>query len=176
MSGGQSMVIVYTGEGKGKTTAALGLALRAAGRGRRVLVLQFLKAPGTSGEHLLPPDAVPNLAVEAAGRGFLPVEGEPAPEDRAAVREALARAGEAVTGGAYDVVVLDEIVYALRRGLVSLEDVLGLVEGRCPRTSLVLTGRHAPRALIEAADLVTEMRSLKHPFDTGAGAVEGIDL
>jgi cob(I)alamin adenosyltransferase len=170
------MVILYTGEGKGKTTAALGLALRAAGRGRRVLVLQFVKAPGTSGEQLLPPGAIPNLTVEAAGRGFLPVEGEPAPEARAAARAALARAAEATAGGAFDVVVLDEIVYALHRGLVSPEDVLDLVARRDPQTSLVLTGHHAPPALIEAADLVTEMRSLKHPFDTGGPAVEGIDL
>jgi len=170
----KGMVHVYTGGGKGKTTAALGLALRAWGHGRRVLIIQFMKGRSDYGE-LLAAQRMPGFAVEHYGRPEFVNPENPAPQDLALAARALARAREAVASGEYDVVVLDEVNVALGCGLVALADVLAVVAARPPALELILTGRDAPPALVDAADVVTEMREVKHPFRKGVAAREGVE-
>lgn len=182
----QGLVQVYTGPGKGKTTAALGLAMRAAGHGLRVCIVQFLKGGWESGER----KAVARLAPEVEIRAFGAAqwgdrsraaedtpwwELPPSGEDRRQAQEAMLFARRAVTGGEYDVVVLDEVFGALKFELISLDEVMGLICAKPPKVELVLTGREAPARVIEAADLVTEMNAVKHPYDRGVKARKGIE-
>ena len=178
----RGLTIVYTGNGKGKTTAALGLALRALGHGWRVLVIQFFKGdwPVVFGEVEMGTRLAPQLEVLQLGKGFVKHMGDQKPfeEHAAAAREAVRTARERLASGAYDVVILDELVYAIDYAgvqLVSLEEVLGLVDARPPAVHLVLTGRNAPQALIDRADLVTEMTEIKHPWQRKIPAQEGVD-
>lgn len=166
-------VQVYTGDGKGKTTAALGLALRACGAGWRVLVGQFIKARETSEVRLLR-TRLPEIAVEQYGRGM--IRGAPSPEDRAAARQGIARFRGRMVGGEYDLVIADELNVALAKGLIPLEAVLDLIRNKPPHVELVLTGRDAHPGVIEHADLVTEMRCVKHYLTNGVPAREGIEL
>lgn len=166
-------VQVYTGNGKGKTTAALGLALRACGAGWRVLFGQFIKARETSEIRILR-EKLPDITVEQYGRGML--RGVVNDEDRAAARQGLDRLRAAMAGGAYDLVVADELNVALAKGLVPLDAVLDLIRNKPPQVELVLTGRGAHPGVIEHADLVTEMRCIKHYLDAGVPAREGIEL
>ena len=176
------LIIVYTGNGKGKTTAALGLALRALGHGWRVLVIQFFKGdwPVVFGELEMAKRLAPQFELLQLGKGFVKAMGDTKPFDEhlAAAKDAVRVAREKITSGAYDVVVLDEIVYAIDYAgvqLVSLEEVLGLIEAKPPQVHLVLTGRNAPRPLIDRADLVTEMTEIKHPWQRKIPAQQGID-
>lgn len=173
------MVQIYTGDGKGKTTAAFGLALRAAGCGNRVLVYQFLKPPSLDLGERLALQSTADIRIEAMEEDWdMAVsfkDKEAVERTRAAIREALARLTEAAARRSYDVLVLDEIVYCLGHGLASLDDVRRLIERRDPAVEVVLTGRDAPVELVELADLVTEMKKIKHPFDEGIGARRGID-
>ena len=182
----KGLVQVYTGPGKGKTTAALGLALRASGRGLRVCFIQFLKGGWESGERNAVARLAPQVEIHAfgaaewgdrreAGEGTPWWELPPSEEDRRQAQEAMLFARRAVTGGAYDIVVLDEIFGALRFELISLDEVMGLICAKPPRVELVLTGREAPDKVIEAADLVTEMHPVRHPYDRGVKAREGIE-
>jgi len=176
----KGLVQVYTGDGKGKTTAAFGLAFRAAGRGNRVLIFQFLKPPTLElGER---------LAVERCG---LPIrlesleaqwhlfrslrDGQDRAAARAAVGVALGKLTELAAKRAYDVLILDEIVFCLSMDLARFEDVRRLIEQKDAGVEVILTGRGATPELIALADLVTEMKNVKHPFDKGVGAREGID-
>ena len=173
------LVLVHTGDGKGKTTAALGLALRAWGDGLRVLVLQFIKHGGDYGERraLAALAAVDGrMELRACGRGFTTRGGLPPEEHRRAAEAALAEARAAITGGSYDLIVLDEINYAVKFGLLSVADVLALLDVRPPSLHLVLTGRDAAPELIARADLVTEMRLVKHPYQRGIKAQRGIEF
>jgi cob(I)alamin adenosyltransferase len=169
------LLIINTGDGKGKTTAALGLALRAAGCGMRTTILQFVKRD-EAGEHRaladLPGEPIDILRL---GTGFV-TESPPPPEATEATRAALAEARRRLTGGQWDMVVLDEIFAALAAGLVTEDDILSLVTLRPPAVHLVLTGRAAPESVIDLADLVTEMRCIKHPHDHGVAAQEGIEF
>jgi cob(I)alamin adenosyltransferase len=173
----RGLVVVYTGDGKGKTTAAMGLALRAAGYGRKVLVIQFVKTwfTGEKGgfEHL------PNVEFVQAGKGFFKILGDQLPEDEhvEAAQEALELAQAKIAGGEYDVVVLDEIIGTVTGGLLPLQPVLELVDGKPVKLDLVLTGHHGEQLpeLLERADLITEMRKVKHPYDSGIIAKESID-
>ncbi len=169
----EGFVQVYTGDGKGKTTAALGLVLRALGHDLRVAVLQFMKADPTWGEIVM----LRRLGVEVAqcGLDHWVLKGEATQEDLAVAAEGFARARDLVTSGAYDVVVLDELVTALYFELVTLDDVLALLRDKPAHVELVLTGRRAPDELLAAADLVTEMVPRKHYYDAGVGAREGIE-
>ncbi|MEW6682511.1 MAG: cob(I)yrinic acid a,c-diamide adenosyltransferase [Nitrospirota bacterium] len=175
--GSRGLVLVYTGDGKGKTTAAFGLALRAAGRGLRVHVIQFIKGEMDTGEIEMIAKALPSITVERVGKGFTwRRDVVPTFEDHvAAAREGLARAREAVTAGDYQVVILDEINVALKKKLLEIDDVLDVLDLRPSGLHLVLTGRGAPEELLERADLVTEMRCVKHPFHRGIPAQVGID-
>ncbi len=172
----RGLVIVFTGDGKGKTCAALGQAMRAVGRGLRVLVVQFLKACA-SGEHKAARRLAPDLEIRVMGRGFVPPPEDPAFEEhRAAAREAVQYARQMLRSGQRDMVVADEILTAVGLKVLAEEDVLALLDARPRGVHLVLTGRGATERLVARADLVTEMRALKHPHDSGAAAEPGIEF
>ena len=182
MAARRGLTIVYTGNGKGKTTAALGCALRALGHGWKVLVLQFFKGdwPVQFGELEMGKRLSPQLELRHVGKGFVKFMGDRKPFDEhlQAARQALEQARAAISSGAYDLVILDEIIYAIDSAdvrLVGLDDVLGLIDAKPPHVHLVLTGRNAPQPLIDRADLVTEMREIKHPYQQGMQAQVGID-
>lgn len=168
------LVQVYTGNGKGKTTAAFGLALRASGRGLNVFVVQFIKGGFDYGE-LYVVDKLPNVALKAFGRGKFVTAKPPGKEDMRLAEQALKLAEKTVGSGDYDIVILDEVNVALDLKLVDLERVVALVKGRPKNVELVLTGRNAPARIIELADLVTEMREVKHPYSRGHDARKGIE-
>ena len=168
-------VQVYTGNGKGKTTAALGLALRAVGRGLRVCVFQFIKGGGPYGEHLIAEKLAPLFTIIQSGRpGW--VNTKDISEDRRVAQESLLRATDLLISDAYDLVVLDEINGAVGFGLIDVEQVLDLIARKPERVELVLTGRNAHERVIEAADLVTEMREIKHYYAAGIPARTGIEM
>lgn len=166
----KGFVHVYTGEGKGKTTAAMGLALRASGQGRHVFIGQFMKGRLTGEVRAFA--ASPLVHVEQFGTPEFVSSGRVA---RASARDGLARAREALRGGAYDVVVLDEIDVAIWCDLLTADDCLTLLDERPDDVELVLTGRWAPRAVVERADLVTDMREVKHYYRQGIPARAGIE-
>jgi cob(I)alamin adenosyltransferase len=170
----KGMVQVYTGNGKGKTSAAFGLALRAIGRGLKVYIIQFIKGGFDYGE-LYIADKLPNLKLKAFGRGKFVTEKPPAKEDVKLAEEALKLAEETVKSGEYDIVILDEINVALNLKLIKTEKVIELIKKKPKHVELILTGRYAPDEIIEAADLVTEMREVKHPYNKGFQARKGIE-
>lgn len=171
----RGQVQVYTGHGKGKTTASLGLAMRAVGRGLKVCMVQFIKGGGQYGEHLAAEKLAPLLTIHQTGRDGWLNKGNLDPEDLRIAREALELAREALTGGAYDLVILDEINGAAWFGLFGVDDILQLIAARPDRVELVLTGRSAASEVIEAADLVTEMCEVKHYYQRGIPARAGIE-
>jgi cob(I)alamin adenosyltransferase len=170
------LLLINTGPGKGKTTAALGTALRAVGNGMRVLVLQFLKGSWHYGEldAVLPFGA--NFVLKQMGRGFVKVGGaETDPEDIRLVESAWAEAREAILSGEWDLVVLDEINYAISYGMLAPENVAETLRTRPEMVHVILTGRNAHPLLIELADTVTEMREVKHAYQKGILAQRGIE-
>ncbi len=176
----QGYVQVYTGDGKGKTTAAFGLALRAAGQGNSVLIFQFLKPPSLElGERLAVERSGLPLHVESLEAQWHLFRSLRSEQDiaaaGAAVKDALARLTELAATKAYDVLILDEIVFCLSLDLGRFEDVKRLIEQKDAGVELILTGRGATPELIELADLVTEMKKIKHPFDKGVNARRGIE-
>jgi len=175
MLGAQGTVQVYTGDGKGKTSAALGLGLRAWGHGARVLVIQFMKGRINYGE-LGATRRLEGFDVEQYGRETFVDRDAPAAEDVALAREALARARQVVADNEYDLVILDEVNVAADYGLVAAQEVLALIANKPPEMELVLTGRGAPAAFVEAADLVSEVREIKHHYRTGVPARKGIEF
>jgi len=171
--GKESLVIVYTGDGKGKTTAALGILMRARGRGLRVLMLSFIKAVGGDfAEHA----TARKLGVEisAVGRGFTWLSDD-IEKDKAMALFGWRRARREIASGDYDVVILDELTYPLAFDWIPLDEVLDVLRKRPVGVHVVITGRKAPQRLIAFADLVTEMREIKHPFEQDLPAVPGID-
>ena len=165
---------VYTGNGKGKTTAAFGLALRAIGRGLKVYVIQFIKGGFDYGE-LYIADKLPNLKLKAFGRGKFVTEKPAEKEDVKLAEEALALAEKVIKSGEYDIVILDEVNVALDLKLIKTEKVVELMKSKPRHVELVLTGRYAPAEIVEIADLVTEMKEIKHPFSKGQQARKGIE-
>jgi len=170
----KGLIQVYTGNGKGKTSAAFGIALRAIGRGLKVYIIQFIKGGFDYGE-LYMVDKLPNLELKAFGRGKFITEKPPGKEDIKLAEQALQLAKKVVESREYDIVILDEINVALNLELISLEKVLELIKSKPKHVELVLTGRYAPNEIIEAADLVTEMKEVKHPFNKGYEARKGIE-
>ena len=166
-------VQVYAGDGKGKTTAALGLALRAVGAGARGFIAQFLKGRKTS-EVAAWERLSDVITIRQYGRGSF-IRSEPEPEDIEAAREGLAEVKQVIVAGDYSLVILDEASIAAHLGLFSVEDLLAVIELRPEHVELVITGRRADQRIIEAADLVTEMREVKHYFTEGVAARRGID-
>ncbi|MBS7620783.1 cob(I)yrinic acid a,c-diamide adenosyltransferase [Candidatus Bathyarchaeota archaeon] len=171
----RGLVQVYTGNGKGKTSAAFGLALRAVGRGLKVYIIQFIKGGFDYGE-LYVVNRLPNLTLKAFGKGKFVTQQPPSKEDVKLAEEAFKLAEEIIKSGEYDLVILDEINVALNLKLISLEKVLELIKSKPKHVELVLTGRYAPKEIIDVADLVTEMREVKHPFKRGCQAREGIEF
>jgi cob(I)alamin adenosyltransferase len=169
----KGFVQVYTGEGKGKTTAAIGLSLRASGHGRRVFIGQFMKGRRTGEVRAFQDSTL--VDIEQFGDLGLWERGLLSPVQVARARRGLARAREAVRSGEYDVVVLDEVDVAVWFGLLTEGECLALIDERPEHVELVFTGRWAPRALIDRADLVTEMREVKHYYRTGTMARAGIE-
>ncbi len=167
------LVQIYTGNGKGKSTAAFGLGFRAAGRGLNVLVLQFLKPAVGYGEQISC-GRFENITLLPMGLDHF-VSKKPKQEDIDAAREALAKSCELMNSGRYDVVILDEAVNAVRLGLLADTELIEALETRPPHTEVVLTGRGITPALEEYADLVTEMKLVKHPYDKGIQARVGIE-
>ena len=167
-------VQIYTGDGKGKTTAALGLALRAAGAGLRVFFGQFCKGRSVSEHAGLA--RLGNLVTVRHSGSCVFIQGQPAEADMAAAREMLAELQAALHSGEYEVVIADELNVALDLGLVTMDQVNGLLDARPEQVELVITGRNAPAELIRRADLVTEMLALKHPYDEGLKARKGIEF
>ncbi len=173
----KGLVIVFTGDGKGKTTSALGVALRACGHNMKVAMLQFIKGSWHYGELESVKKLSPNFELIPLGKGFVGIIDDRLPREEhiKAAKEALAMAREKITSGNYRVVILDEINVAVRLNLIDIEDLLDLVKAKPERLHLIITGRGADPRLIEAADLVTEMREIKHPYQKGIEAQRGID-
>jgi cob(I)alamin adenosyltransferase len=166
-------VQVYTGDGKGKTTAALGLALRASGAGLKVFIAQFLKDQRSS--ELASLSRLSDLIhVECYGSGAF-IRGEPSPRDISLARKGLGEARAAAASGSWDLVILDEANPAARLGLISVDELLELIEHSAGRCEIVITGRGADPRIVERADLVTEMREVKHYFARGVRARKGIE-
>ncbi|MDD3846813.1 MAG: cob(I)yrinic acid a,c-diamide adenosyltransferase [Syntrophorhabdaceae bacterium] len=170
----KGLIIAFTGDGKGKTTAALGIALRAVGRGQRTAIFQFMKGLERSGEQMLDRAAIPLILVHSFGAGFLRPGDDPAPHLKAAEQGWQAARKELRSGGA-DIVILDEISHAINHGLLSLESVIQAIIGRRYGLHVVLTGRNMPPDLIDTADIVTEMKEIRHAYHTGRHPVIGID-
>ena len=171
----KGLVQVYTGDGKGKTSAAFGLALRAIGRGFKVYVIQFIKGGFDYGElHIV--DKLPNIKLAAFGRGKFITDVSPSGEDAKLAQEALKLATKVVSEGEYDIVILDEVNVALNMKLIKVGDVLKLIKTKPKHVELILTGRNAPTRLVEEADLVTEMKEIKHPYMKGVQPRKGIEF
>jgi len=166
------LVQVYTGEGKGKTTAALGLALRAVGHGLKVIMIQFPKRDLNWGEHLFIDKYHPFEIVQLNNRNIIH---QPNGELRSLAQQTLAYAGEMLFEGHHHVVILDEILTAIDARLLEISDVMNLINMKPDWVELVLTGRSAPREIQKRADLVTEMLMIKHPFAEGIKPRQGID-
>lgn len=169
----KGFVQVYTGNGKGKTTAALGLALRGAGAGMKIFIAQFVKGMKYSELDALK-RLEPEIVIHQYGRGCF-IMGKPVAEDYTAAEQGLSESRKALVSGDYDMVILDEIHIALHFGLVSREDVLKMMENRPRNVELVLTGRYAPEEIMEKADLVTEMKEIRHYYEKGTPARTGIE-
>ena len=168
-------VQIYTGNGKGKTTAALGLSLRALGRGLKVCFFQFIKGGGPYGEQLIAEKLAPDFTIIQTGRpGW--VNTKDISEDRRLAQEALLQARNALVSGEYDLFVCDEINGAVGFGLIDVAQVLELIAIKPERVELVLTGRNADERVVQAVDLVTEMREIKHYYQSGVPARTGIEM
>jgi cob(I)alamin adenosyltransferase len=168
-------ILIFTGDGKGKTTAALGMAFRASGHGLRTCVIQFIKSDNTVGE-IAAAAASPNIEIHPTGLGFLPSADRPQfAEHRAAAQAGLDKAAELLASGRFALVILDEICLAVGRGLIEEGQVVELLAQTPAQTCLVLTGREAMPALIALADTVTEMRCVKHGLQAGYLAQPGVE-
>ena len=172
------LVIVYTGNGKGKTTAALGLAIRAVGYEHKVCMLQFIKGSWHYGEMDSSKKLEPNFELIAIGKGFVGIldDNSPREEHEKYAAEALRICREKINSGNYNVVILDEVNYAINLGLIDVQEIIKLIKEKPSNLDLVLTGRDVKEEIIELADLVTEMKEIKHPFKSGIKAKKGIDF
>ncbi len=168
------LVQVYTGDGKGKTTAALGLALRACGHGLSVYMIQFMKGDIEYGE-LKAATWIPNLTIIQFGRPDFVDKENPNKVDFEFAKKALEHAQKIISSDKYDIVILDELNVALDFNLVSLKEVLKLIDSKPKNMELVITGRNAPKEILMRADLVTFMENVKHPYDCGISARCGIE-
>ncbi|MEM2160153.1 MAG: cob(I)yrinic acid a,c-diamide adenosyltransferase [Candidatus Nitrosotenuis sp.] len=174
----KGLIIVYTGKGKGKTTAALGMALRAIGHNYKICMIQFIKGSWHYGEMSSSKKLEPEFELTAVGKGFVGILDDKTPKEihQKIANEAIQIAKQKILSQDYNIVILDEINYAVNLGLVDVSDVLDLVNAKPSNVTLVLTGNHARQEVIDVADLVTEMREIKHPFQKGIRAKKGIDF
>lgn len=176
--GKNGLVIVHTGNGKGKTTASLGLGMRAWGQGLRVLVIQFIKGNWEYGELKAAEQLGSRFMMHQMGEGFLKncQDDDKMAVHRQAAADALTTAQTAIKSGEWDMIILDEINYAVKFGIVAVADVVELIDRKPALLHLVLTGRDATEQVIEKADLVTEMKEIKHPYKQGIKAQPGIEF
>jgi cob(I)alamin adenosyltransferase len=177
-SSNDGIVIVYTGNGKGKTTASLGMALRAIGHGLRVCMVQFIKGEWHYGELNSIKKLEPDFELIVAGKGFIGIiDDDHAFEEHVrAAKTALDIVEQKISLDTFDIIILDEINYALHLGVLQLADVMKILQNRPKHLSLILTGNHACEEIITLADLVTEMKEIKHPYKKGIKAKRGIDF
>ncbi|MFA6495223.1 MAG: cob(I)yrinic acid a,c-diamide adenosyltransferase [Candidatus Paceibacterota bacterium] len=175
------MIVVFTGKGKGKTTASLGQMMRAVGQGKKAIMFQFIKGPWISGEHKFL-DAMPvfkgKLEVHRGGKGFVGILGDSLPRSahKDAARVTLTRAVAAIASKKWDVVVLDEVNVAVSLKLITAAAVLNAIKNEPQQMIIVLSGRDAPKSFIARADLVTEMKEIKHPYNKGKKAQVGFEF
>jgi len=176
--GQKGLVIVYTGGGKGKTSAALGLVLRAVGYNHKVCMVQFVKGSWHYGELDSAKRLAPEFEMITAGKGFVGILDDKSPREEhvKAANDTLVISREKIMSGKFDVVILDEINYAIQLELLKLDDVIDMIKSKPAELDLVLTGDHAAKEVIDLADLVTEMKEIKHPFKSGIKAKKGIDF
>ncbi len=172
----KGMIQVYTGKGKGKTTAALGLAMRAFGHGLKVYIIQFMKGNIRYGEVETARQLSPNLVIKQMGRETFVDRNNPDKTDIELAQKAFQLAKEVIAAAEYDIIILDEINVAVDYGLISLEALLDLLDSKPAPVELILTGRDAKREVIEKADLVTEMVEVKHYYRDGIHSREGIEV
>lgn len=169
------LIIVNTGHGKGKTTAALGTAFRALGSGFRVYMVQFIKGPWKAGEHRMAEKLAPDLTIKRMGEGFT-WDTKDRERDTEVAHEAWDFCKELIEKNEHDLLIFDEINVALSLGYLDVSEVIGALRGKPGKMHIILTGRDAPQELVDVADLVTEMREVKHPFNTGIYAQKGIEF
>jgi cob(I)alamin adenosyltransferase len=171
------LVHVYTGDGKGKTTSAIGTGIRAVGHGYKVHMIQFMKGGEKFPQYgeIISLKNVPNFTVEQYPTEHF-VQGKTSEKDKETINKALARAREVTSSGEFDLVILDEINVACHFGLIKVSDVVDLISSKAPHTELILTGRKAPYEVIEKADLVSNIENIKHPFDRGVKARKGVEF
>ena len=174
----KGLVIVYTGNGKGKTTAALGMALRAIGYDHKVCMLQFIKGSWHYGEMDSSKKLEPNFELIAVGKGFVGIldDNSPREEHEKYAAEAVRICREKIFSEKYDVILLDEVNYAITLGLIDVQEIIKIIKEKPSELDLVLTGRDVKEEIVELADLVTEMKEIKHPFKSGIKAKKGIDF
>ena len=172
------LVIVYTGGGKGKTTAALGMALRAVGYGHKVCMIQFIKGSWHYGEMDSSKKLAPEFELVAIGKGFVGILDDKSPKEdhEKYAEEAIKMCKDKILSEKYDLIILDEINYAVNLGLINIKSVMDLIKLKPKKLDLVLTGNHAKEEILKLADLVTEMKEIKHPFQSGIKAKKGIDF
>ncbi|MEK7496090.1 MAG: cob(I)yrinic acid a,c-diamide adenosyltransferase [Patescibacteria group bacterium] len=173
------MIVIFTGNGKGKTTAALGQAVRALGQDKKVLIIQFIKGPWVSGEHKFFSKLKlnkKNFKLIRAGKGFVKILGDKTPflEHKKAAQNALELAEKEIGGQKWDLIILDEINVAVNLKLIKTKDVLKTFS-KSASIDIILTGRNAPKSFIKIADLATEMKEIKHPFSKGKLAKKGTE-
>lgn len=172
------MLYIFTGNGKGKTTAALGQAMRAVGEGKKVLMVQFIKGPWKSGEDESAKLLLPNFKLVKMGRGFVGIMGDTLPreEHEKAAEEALKYARKEIESGSWDILILDEVSNAVFLNLISKEKVLEFIDFAEKKLEhLIFTGRDAPPEFIDRADLVAEMKDIKHPYQKGIKGKRGME-
>ena len=173
----KGLVIVYTGKGKGKTTAALGMALRAAGHGKKTLIIQFIKSFKRYGELKFVKKFDCGIEIKTMGKGYVKIKGDrfPFKEHVKTAKRTLKFAKDQILSKKYHIIVLDEINIALDKKLLTVQEVTELIQQKPPDLHLILTGRGAPKKLIQLADLVSEVKEIKHPFKKGIPAQKGIE-
>lgn len=175
----KGLVIVFTGDGKGKTTSALGMALRASGHRKKILIVQFIKNYKNYGElKFVKKFPEVNIEIETFGKGYVGIRGDKKPREvhSQAAQKAFAYAQEVINSKKYFLIILDEINIALNLKLLKVDDVLKFLKSKPKNLHLVLTGRGAPKKVIQSADLVTEMQEIKHPYRKGILAQKGIEF
>ncbi len=171
----KARILIFTGDGKGKTTAALGMAMRASGHGLRVLVIQFVKESDTG--EIFAADTMANIEIVQTGLGFLPdVKSEEYCKHKLAAEKGLALAAESIGSGNYDLIVLDEMCVAVDKGLLGEKDVAEVISKAKAKMSVVLTGRNASQRLIDIADTVSNIECIKHGFEAGIAAQKGVEF
>jgi len=171
----KGLIIINTGNGKGKTTAALGAALRAVGQDFKVTMIQFIKGRWRTGEYKAASRLGPNFEIIRTGLGFTRLSKDTA-RDMAEARNGWKIAKEKIESGKYDIVILDELTHAINLGFIDLDDVLETLRTKGEALHVIITGRDAPQRMIDMADIVTEMKLVKHPFTEGVPAQRGIEF